>query len=162
MICLYKKFMWPSRQSGAVITNYRDGKLTELIHCYAQIHTHIGAASFTVDPQDLTAIVGDFITLNCSVQATPLPNVTWVYGNGTAIMDNDIFNISSSFMDDVTTSTLSFTGGEDMAGISMFLCVATNVVRDQQSDTAIVTIQSRSMLGSHTIKLLCCNNLMPL
>ena len=103
------------------------------------------APNFIVNPEDILAVVGDVISLTCSAQATPLPIITWEYGNGTAITDDDLFNISSSFVGDVATSVLSFVGEEELASPPSltFRCVAANGVgNDTISDTATVTIQS--------------------
>ena len=109
------------------------------------ICTHTVAPNFTVNPEDLLAVVGDFISLTCSAQATPLPNITWEFSNGTAIMDDNLFNISFSRERDVTTSVLSFDAREDLTSppVLTFRCVATNDVGNATSDTATVTVQSK-------------------
>ena len=108
------------------------------------IYMHTVAPNFTVNPEDLLAVVGDSINLTCSAQATPPSNITWEFNNGTTIMNDNLFSISS-FEGDVTTSVLSFVAGEDLASppVLMFRCVATNDVGNATSDTATVTIQSK-------------------
>ena len=111
------------------------------------IYTHTVAPNFTVNPENLLAVVGDSISLTCSAQATPVSVITWEFNNGTTIIANDLFNINASSKGDVTTSVLSFIGREDLAGSSilMFRCVASNDAGNATSDTATVTIQSKHL-----------------
>lgn len=118
-------------------------------HNLATICTHTVAPNFTVNPEDLLAVVGDIVVLTCSAQATPPPNITWEFGNGTTVVDDDLFNISFPLEgDETTTSVLSFLAREDLAGSAMlmFRCMATNDVGNATSDTATVTIQSKLSL----------------
>ena len=95
-------------------------------------------------------VVGDLVSLNCSAQATPPPYITWVFsdGNGTevAVVDDVIFNISiSQGAGDEVTSVLTFIADSAMAGSNTFFCVANNSITSIQSNTSIVTIQSKSV-----------------
>ena len=103
---------------------------------------------FVIDPQNVTVVVDDLVSLNCSAQATPPPNITWVliYDNGTmaTIVDDDTFNISVS-EGEAVTSVLTFIADSAMAGVLSFFCEANNNVTDSQSNTSVVTIHSKSI-----------------
>ena len=106
---------------------------------------------FVVDPQNITVVVGDLVSLNCSAQATPPPYITWmlIFSNGTmaTIVDDDVFNISVSEEEEVT-SVLTFIADSAMAGILSFFCEANNNVTESQSNVSVVTIQSKSVGGA--------------
>ena len=107
---------------------------------------------FVMNPESIIIIVGDQVTLNCSAEATPTaPTITWLDGDGTEIINDQIFSIYSVPLESgfVNVSMLSFsaTAAENRTGNrSMFQCVATvqldliNRTLTNGSEVATITI----------------------
>ena len=108
---------------------------------------------FLDNPESTIAVVGDQITLNCSVEATPLiPTITWVDEVGEEIINDGVFTITS-FVPEASSSVnvsrlmFSATAAENRTGNgSAFQCVATVQVEEidrnltEQSEIAVITI----------------------
>ena len=106
---------------------------------------------FTVDPQNMTVSAGYPVSLTCSAQATPLPDITWVdTDTNSTILDDSIFNITFSTSGYVQTSVLTFTPSMDMVGPNRYHCVANNTVRVVESETAVLNVNSKLLCIMNT------------
>ena len=98
-------------------------------------HTVFCELSFTfylTDPSSITHISdnrtldqNDTVTLNCTTDGNPPPNITW-----TRLSDNSI-----------VTFPLTITGKKDEGG---YRCTANNSIGNPVSSDAFVTVQSKS------------------
>ena len=92
-----------------------------------------------MDPSNVTAAIGDFISLNCTATGVPLPTtIIWEDGEGGNITDDEVYNITTVVPENVV-SVLEFVAFDGVNG-SQFRCVAENRADQAESELATIII----------------------
>ena len=94
--------------------------------------------SFPEQPSNVTAAIGDFISLNCTATGVPLPTIVWEDGEGGNITNDEVYNITTVVAENVV-SVLEFRVLDGVNG-SQFRCVAENRAGRTESELATIII----------------------
>ena len=109
--------------------------------------------SFLEDPSNVTAAIGDFISLNCTATGLPLPTIIWEDGEGGNITDDEVYNITTVVPENETViSMLEFVAFDGVNG-SQFRCVAENRADRTESEVATIIIGGERERDTHTVPL---------
>ena len=94
--------------------------------------------SFSEDPSNVRAAIGDSINLNCTATGIPLPTIVWEDGEGGNITDDEVYNITTLVAEN-DVSVLEFVAFDGVNG-SQFRCVAENRAGRTESELATIII----------------------
>ena len=102
--------------------------------------SHLESLSFLEEPSNITAAIGDAISLNCTATGVPLPTIVWEDGERGNIIDDEVYNITIKEGENETVvSVLEFVAFDGVNG-SQFHCVAENRADQTESELATITI----------------------
>ena len=89
-----------------------------------------------MEPSNVTAAAGDFVSLNCTATGVPRPSLIWEDGEGDDIVDNDIYNITIMENGLNVLSVLEFIASSE----AQFRCEAENRAGETESVLVVIII----------------------
>ncbi len=118
---------------------------------------HIFACSITdgprvvTDPNNAEALSGQSLTLTCTFEGRPAPNITWIrihdgietlFSMNTIMENGRTFTISSQFTDNMRTSVFNISSSLVSDGAS-YLCMAANRLGSENSTVSTVSVYGK-------------------